>query len=83
MRGQLKRVTAECEEFYGVDGDGLGEGEMAFEGEQFTATVQSQGLFLARGGAIANDPGARRIISPPFCGQRQRKPEKERALERV
>jgi len=63
MREELKSVIAECEEFYGVDGDGLGEGEVAFEGETLTAAVQLESLFLARGGATANDPGACRIIS--------------------
>jgi hypothetical protein len=79
MREELKSVTAECEELYGVDGDGLCAGEMAFEGEELRAVVPSEGLFLARSGATANDPGVCRIISSPLCGQRQRKP----ALEHV
>jgi hypothetical protein len=78
MREELKSVTAECEEFYGVDGDGLGEGEIAFEGERFTATVPLEGLFLERGAATANNPGTCRIISAPLSGQRQRKPVLER-----
>jgi hypothetical protein len=83
MREELKSVTAECEKFYGIDGGGLGEGEMAFEAK-LTATVSLEGLFLARGGACdvcageRSDSGGKRARDGGCGGKKEKLHSKKR-----